>query len=255
MADAAYATAAVATMDIVDPPAPECRTRSLPGWARGHKNLRGLINFSRSHFYAVVAVKGPGSNPSSDQAAVVGEAVIDTGGSRSLIDADSAEQYGLQVTVGDAGFFWGPGNKAEPYYGKVEGPVSLTFGEDLTMVLPDLRVVKGTRTDPLFIVGADMMAPEHPGAWDFLNVGFDPQDKRGVMNFINGDGEVRQVELASWPQRATRWVHPPAEDAPTPPRMQKAAKGAKTVRWSDRKKDVNSGKQLIALLKEQGRRV
>ena len=56
------------------------------------------------------------------------------------------------------------------------------------MVLPELKVVKGTKTDPLFIVGSDMMAPKHPGAWDFLDVGFDPNNKRGVMNFINGDG-------------------------------------------------------------------
>ena len=64
----------------------------------------------------------------------------------------------------------------------------MQFDADLKMVLPELKVVQGTRTDPLFIVGSDMMAPEHPGAWDFLNVGFDPNDKRGVMNFISGDG-------------------------------------------------------------------
>ena len=74
----------------------------------------------------------------------------------------------------------------------------LQFDADLKMVLPELKVVKGTRTDPLFIVGSDVMAPEHPGAWDFLNVGFDPTDKRGVMHFINGEGKIRQVNLASW---------------------------------------------------------
>ena len=95
------------------------------------------------------------------------------------------------MTVGDVGYFWGPGNKAEPYYGKVEGPISLQLDEDLRMVLPELKVVNGARNDPLFIVGSDMMAPEHPGACDFLNVGFDPTDKRGVMNFINGDGQVK----------------------------------------------------------------
>ena len=69
----------------------------------------------------------------------------------------------------------------------------LQFDADLKMVLPELKVVKGTRTDPLFIVGSDGMEPEHPGAWDFLNVGFDPTDKRGVMHFINGEGKIRQV--------------------------------------------------------------
>ena len=125
---------------------------------------------------------------SKEGEAVVGEVVINTGGSKSLINADSAKQYGLEVIVGDVGYFWGPGNKAEPYYGKVKGPVTLQFDADLKMVLPELKVVWGTRNDPLFIVGSDMMAPEHPGAWDFLNVGFDPNNKRGVMNFISGDG-------------------------------------------------------------------
>ena len=35
----------------------------------------------------------------------------------------------------------------------------MQFNEDLKMVLPELKVVRGTRTDPLFIVGSDMMAP------------------------------------------------------------------------------------------------
>ena len=122
----------------------------------------------------------------------------------------------------------------------------LQFDADLKMVLPELKVVKGTRTDPLFIMGSDVMAPEHPGAWDFLNVGFDPTDKRGVMHFINGEGKIRQVNLASWPQRASRWVHNEEKPSKAP---------TKTVRWADKKKDVNSGKQLIALLKQQGRRL
>ena len=53
----------------------------------------------------------------------------------------------------------------------------MQFDSDLKMVLPELKVVRGTRTDALFIVGSDMMASEHPGAWDFLNIGFNPNDK------------------------------------------------------------------------------
>ena len=105
--------------------------------------MRGLIQFSRCHFYGIVAVSGPGT---AEKEAVVCEAVIDTGGSKSIIDADSAAQYGLEVHVGDAGYFWGPGNKAKPYYGKVEGPLTLQFDTNLKMVLPELKVIKGTRT-------------------------------------------------------------------------------------------------------------
>ena len=181
----AEASYAAVTGEIAEPPTLENRTRALPGWAYGKKNMQGLIQFSRSHFYGVVAVTAANSKEGK---AMVGEAVIDSGGSKSLINADSAEQYGLEVTVGDVGYFWGPGNKAEPYYSKVEGPVTLQFNADLKMVLPELKVVRGTRTDPLFIAGLDIMTPEHPGALDFLNVGFNPNDKRGVMNFISGDG-------------------------------------------------------------------
>ena len=39
------------------------------------------------------------------------------------------------------------------------------------MQLPELKVVNGMCKDPLFIIGTDMIAPEHPGSWDFLNVG------------------------------------------------------------------------------------
>ena len=40
---------------------------------------------------------------SNEGKAMVGEAIIDTGGSKSLIDTDSAEQYGLEVSVRDMG--------------------------------------------------------------------------------------------------------------------------------------------------------
>ena len=73
--------------------------------------------------------------------------------------------------MGDSGYFWGPGNTLEPYYGKVMGPVHIQFAEDVQMVLPELRVVDCTRKDPLFIIGTDMMAPEHPGSWDFYTWG------------------------------------------------------------------------------------
>ena len=108
----AEASYAAVTGEIAEPPTLENRTRALPGWASGKKNMRGLIQFSRSHFFGVVAVTGANSKEGE---AMVGEAVIDTGGSKSLIDADSAKQYGLEVTVGGAGYFWGPGNKAKPY--------------------------------------------------------------------------------------------------------------------------------------------
>ena len=62
--------------------------------------MRGLIHFSHWHFYGIMAVSGPGT---AEKEAVVCEAVIDTGGSKSIIYADSPAQYGLEVHIGDAG--------------------------------------------------------------------------------------------------------------------------------------------------------
>ena len=64
--------------------------------------MRGLIQFSHCHFYGVVAVSGPGT---AEKEAVVCQAVIDTSGSKSIIDADLAAQYDLEVHVRDAGYF------------------------------------------------------------------------------------------------------------------------------------------------------
>ena len=179
----------------------DTRVCTLPTWAAGLKNLRGLIKFSRSHIYTIVGMKGPGGT------AVVGKAVMDTGGSHSLIDKDTAEQFSLKVCVGDTGYFWGPGNTIEAYYGKIERPVVLQFDREVCMQLPELKVVNGMCKDPLFIIGTGMMAPEHPGFWYFLNVGFHPRDRRGVMTFMDGNGMECGVDLASWPYQASRWVH------------------------------------------------
>ena len=56
------------------------------------------------------------------------------------------------------------------------------------------------------------------------------------------------MNLVSWPQRASHWVH--QEEAAEKPRNPKGPKSSKTVHWADKKKDVSSGKQLIALLKK-----
>ena len=85
----------LAPQEIVDPPTFESWVRTLPAWASHMKNMRGLIEFSRSHFYGIVGVQIPSGQ------GVIGEAVIDTGGFRSLIDRDTVAQFGLKVQVGD----------------------------------------------------------------------------------------------------------------------------------------------------------
>ena len=108
------------------------------------------------------------------------------------------------------------------------------------MVLPELKVIKGTQIDPLLIVGSDVIAPEYPGEWDFLNIGFDPQDKHGVMNFIHGDGSVKQVDLASWPKRPSLRIYQDTKAAESKAVPSRSKKPTKTVQWADKKE--NHGK-------------
>ena len=86
-------------------------------------------------------------------------------------------------------------------------------------------MVNGTCKDLLFIIGTDMMAPEHTGSCDFLNVGFHPCDRRDVMTFVDGSGTESGVDLASWPHQASWWVHVLPIDA--------KQKLKKKVKWVD----------------------
>ena len=81
---------------------------------------------------------------------------------------------GLEVKQGEAGYFWGPGNTATPYYGRVEGPIRLQFDKTVTMTIPELKVVKGTRTELLLILGCGFMMRGQEGEWDFVNIGTHP---------------------------------------------------------------------------------
>ena len=67
-----------------------------------------------------------------------------------------------------------PVNTATPYYGQVEGSILLQFNKTVTMTIPELKVVKGTRTDPLLILGCDFMMRGQEGEWDFVNIGTHP---------------------------------------------------------------------------------
>ena len=56
----------------------------------------------------------------------------------------------------------------------------------MTMTIPELKVVKGTRTDPLFILGCDFMMRGQEGEWDFVNIGTHPFTRQGQIHFTNG---------------------------------------------------------------------
>ena len=62
------------------------RPTGLPDWASGYLNFRGLVPLSPAHFYGVAAFNGS-----------VTDVLLDTGGSRTMMDLASARKLGLLV--------------------------------------------------------------------------------------------------------------------------------------------------------------
>ena len=58
----------------------------LPDWASGYLNFHGLVSLSLAHFYGVAAFNGS-----------VTDVLLDTGGSRTMMDLASARKLGLSV--------------------------------------------------------------------------------------------------------------------------------------------------------------
>ena len=91
-------------------------SRTMPDWVSDDViNYRGLVPSSTSHYMALVKL-GRG----------ICEAIVDTGGARSLIDLDTAKTLGLKVEMAnknDMGCFWGPGGEVMGYAGRIKGPI------------------------------------------------------------------------------------------------------------------------------------
>lgn len=99
----------------VAPATEQNRNKNPPEWAGKVKyNLLGRIPFTRCHFFAAVKI---------GEAMI--EALMDTGGARSVVDKHTAAKMGLQVASGDYGSFWGLGAGPVPYLGCVLGPIRL----------------------------------------------------------------------------------------------------------------------------------
>ena len=62
----------------------------------------------------------------------VTEALLDTGGEKSMIDNQTAERLGLRymrARGSEFGKYMSPGNVITPYYGLIRGPVVLQFDD------------------------------------------------------------------------------------------------------------------------------
>ena len=91
--------------------------RDLPAWvSRGVVNGRGALRVTPTHYFAAVQIGNAFT-----------EAIVDTGGARTMIDKALAEKLRLEVEVAGPGrwfgSFWGPAAQPIPYYGRVAGPI------------------------------------------------------------------------------------------------------------------------------------
>lgn len=177
-------------------------------------NHRGILPISRNHFTAVVALNG----------AVV-EALMDTGGARSMIDFKTATAMGLPVELASEsrhfGCFWGPTGTPVNYKGRISGPVTVRFDSEVAIQIAEFKVVEGE--EPLVLLGADMMAPAHvrKNTWEFEYIGLDQHNRAGVMRFVK-DGRGKVVKLVAWPTERPGPTHAAstktaAKRAPPPP--------------------------------------
>lgn len=92
------------------------------------------------------------------------EALVDTCGARSMIDRATAEALGMDIEVATKdkhfGSFFGPGTNGSGtrnvyYYGRVKGPIDITFGKRLVVVADELKVVE--HFEPLILIGTDIL--------------------------------------------------------------------------------------------------
>ena len=172
-------------------------------------NMRGRLPLSHNHFTAVVAVKKGNKQ-------VLLEGLADSGGAKCMMDLETAREAGLPLTyptpTRSLGWFYGPSGEATPYAAVVEGPVEFQFSRDITLCIPELKIVKNR--DPLLLIGADLMKL-HDQPWRFGHVGFCPRTRCGILQFHKGNSggkfNLRNIPLMCWPHDLHKTKHSESE--------------------------------------------
>lgn len=133
------------------------------------------------------------------------EALVDTCGAKSMIDRATAEALGLEIEVATKdkhfGSFFGPGtngsgNRNVYYYGRIKGPIDITFGKRLLVIAEELKVVE--HFEPLILIGTDILT-DSSSPIKFCYVGLHPEDRNGVIVFKDEKKSLLEIPLASWP--------------------------------------------------------
>lgn len=122
------------------------------GWAKGLKSHDGVIQWTPEQYIARVGINGN-----------LIEALLDTGGEKSMVDVSLAELLGLRYQRGrgsEFGKYITAGGHVQPYHGLVRGPVDVRFSENVTVPLRFIKVVE--HGEPVLILGADLLRGGRP---------------------------------------------------------------------------------------------
>ena len=87
------------------------------------------------------------------------EAILNTGGAKTIISHDLARNLNWEVETPPEGksfgSYLGPVGKLTQYFGHIQGPVGIRFGLDIMVNVREIKVVE--HVDPLFLIGADVL--------------------------------------------------------------------------------------------------
>ena len=122
---------------------------ALPDWALSSCiNARGVTMTSPSHY---IALCGLGNG--------VCNVLLDTAGAKTMIDLQTAELLGPEVEHTTASKYFGSFISATavptPYAGRVKGPISLRFSENVVFQIKEMKIIQ--YPDPLILVGSDIL--------------------------------------------------------------------------------------------------
>ena len=80
----------------------------------------------------------------------------------------------------DFGWFYGPSGEAMHYAGILEGLVHLRFSKDISITLPEMKIVKNK--EPIVLIGTDTMVVSADNkAWHFVHVGLYLHNRGGIV--------------------------------------------------------------------------
>ncbi len=149
-------------------------SRGVPTWAPDTvKNYRGLLPVSKAHYLGLVTINGN-----------LTEAILDTAGSRTMIDSNTAKTLGLDVTWAGkedvVGTFSGVCGSAK-YAGVLKGPVELRFSDKVVLYLDEIKVFD--YKEPLILIGDDLLGHAVRAPYTFCYVGVNPISKEGEVIF------------------------------------------------------------------------